>query len=89
MKVEEIAVIREHSTFSDVKKQNELAHFSHRISFDYTDFTDVTDALTKNLTPKLFKNSSGDEKGLISGMVVRDVVLNIKTAFTGLLTLKT
>ena len=89
MKVEEIAVIREHSTFSDVKKQNELAHFSHRISFDYTDFTDVTNALTKTLNPELFKNSSGTAKGLLDGMVVRDVILNIKTAFTGLSNIQT
>ena len=89
MKVEKLIGAAPYSTLADLKNAASNDFFTHKITFDYTDFNDVTNALTKTINPKLYKNASGAEKGLLKGVYVADFVFRLKTNFSGLSNIQT
>lgn len=84
MKVEKLIGTSLSSTFHDLKNHARNAHFTHKITFDYTDYTPTDDALTAAVDCYLAKNASGASKGLLKGWLIRDIVMYTKTAFAGI-----
>ena len=87
MLVEKLIGTSPSSTFADLKNNVRNANFSHKITFDYTDYIAAMDALsTPALTatvkaPLALEPGTTNEKGLLKGWLVRDVVTYIKTPF--------
>jgi len=84
MKVEKLIGTSPSSTFADLKNASRNDFFTHKVTFDYTDYTPTTDALTAAVHAPIFKNASGATKGLLKGCYIKDVVCYIKTAFAGI-----
>jgi len=84
MLVEKLTGVAPYATFADLKNNASLGHFTHRITFSYTDYTPTDDALTAAVDAYLAKNAAGTSKGLLKGWLIRDVVAHTKTAFVGI-----
>jgi hypothetical protein len=75
MKVEKLIGTSPSSTFADLKNNVRNANFTHKITWDYTDFTGTDDALNATVNaPLALEPGTTNEKGLLKGWLVRDVV---------------
>lgn len=82
MKVEKLIGTSPSSTFADLKNNVRNANFTHKITFDYTDYTPTDDALTATVNaPLALEPGTTNQKGLLKGWLVRDVVSHVKTEF--------
>ena len=85
MKVEKLIGTSPSSTFADLKNNVRNANFTHKITWTYADYTPTTGALTATVNaPLAYQPGTTNEKGLLKGWLVRDVVCYTKTAFAGI-----
>ncbi len=81
MKVEKLIGTSPSSTFADLKNNVRNANFTHKITFDYTDYTGETSELYATVNvPIAYQPGTTNEKGLLKGWLVRDVVCHTKVA---------
>ncbi len=82
MKVEKLIGTSPSSTFADLKNNVRNANFTHKITFDYTDYTGESSELYATVNPDLaYQPGTTNKKGLLKGWLVRDIVMYTKTAF--------
>lgn len=75
------------ATFAELKNASRNNFFTHKITFDYTDFqnlTGPTPGLSHVIYLPLFTDSNGITRGTIKGVLVREIVLCVRENFTGM-----
>lgn len=75
------------ATFAELKNASRNNFFTHKVTFDYTDFqnlTGPTPGLTHVIYLPLFTDSNGISRGTIEGVLVRELILCVRENFTGM-----